>query len=118
MTTLKESMDTDKLNNQLLNLTNDLNGVLGLRALSSTAAEIWVTGGSTKNEVLARAEEHEELADVDFTFREEVDEAYSPGGATDRPRTWEPKNDDRDNDTDPFEELLERDPSSPRTVDE
>jgi hypothetical protein len=93
MSTLQDKMTRQALGDALLNLTNDLDAVTGLKLTSTSTAEIWVSNTTVHTEIKKRCAEHKVLSTLELTFREELDEATAPGGASAKPPSWEPKND-------------------------
>ena len=95
MTTLQDELDQRTLSEAILNLTNDLDAVSGVKVTSATSAEIWVSNASVSAVIKARCAEHDVLHALTLTFREELDEATAPGGAAEKPRSWESKDAER-----------------------
>lgn len=118
MTSLQEKLSQQELGDALLNLTNDLDTVLGLKMTSALSAEIWISAPGARETVESRCAEHEVLKTLELTFREELDEATASGGATKRPRNSEPKDENKPDPTfDEFEEHITSD-GPPEEVDE
>jgi hypothetical protein len=95
MTTLQEKLAEDTLRDALLNLTNDLDTVVGIKVTSAMSAEIWISSPGARSTIQERCAAHEALSELALKFREDLSEAETSGGAAKRPRNSEPKNENQ-----------------------